>query len=86
MTNVATLNRRQYGYHPWERKYSPQCLKIGCKEKPYHDRKVYYSLCLSCLKNEELGPFRQRIIKEDYSTLFFLTDYERKLQHDKHKQ
>lgn len=86
MSNIATQNRRQHVYHPWERSYSPQCVKIGCKEKPYWDGKVHYSLCLSCLKEEGLGPFRQRINKEDYSTLFWLTDYERKSQHDKYKQ
>lgn len=87
MMNPITQNKRQHGYHPWERLYNSQCIKAGCNEKTYWDGKVYYSLCLSCLKEEELGPFRRRIHKEDYSTLFFLTDYERRnTQNDKHKQ
>lgn len=82
MSNVATQNKRQHVYHPHHLPYTPQCIKINCKEKPYHDGKTYYSLCLGCLQKDELGPFKRRYYKEDYSSLFWLTDIERKLQHD----
>ena len=78
MSNLATQNKRQHSYHPYHLPYSPQCIKIGCRDKPYHDGKTYYSLCLSCLEEGKLGPFKEKYYKDEYSTLFWLTDYERK--------
>lgn len=78
--NYITQNKQQHTYHPHHLPYSPQCLKIGCRDKPYWNGKIHYSLCLTCLQKEELGPFKRRHYKqEEYSTLFWLTDYENKV-------
>lgn len=76
MINHATQNKQQHTHHPHHLPYTPQCVKIGCKERPYWDGKTYYSLCLGCLKIEELGPFKRRYHKEEYSTLFWTSDWE----------
>ena len=79
--NYITQNKQQHTSHPHHLPYSPQCIKIGCRTKPYWDGKTYYSLCLKCLQEGKLGPFKERYYKEDeYSTLFWLTDIENKLQ------
>lgn len=76
-TQYVAKNYRAYTQHDWTKPYSPECIKPGCREKPYWDGKVYYSLCLGCLEEQSLGPFRKRIHKEGYSTAFWLTDWER---------
>lgn len=77
--NHITQNKKQDSPHPHHLPYTPQCLKIGCDQKPYWDGKIYYSLCLKCLEEGKLGPFKEKHYKEEeYSTLFWLTDYERK--------
>jgi hypothetical protein len=74
MTGADT--RQTDSLHPWSKPYYPQCIKLGCSSKPYWDGTVYYSLCLHCLKENSFGPFKRKIIKEDYSTLFWVGDYE----------
>ena len=85
--NHITQNKQQHTSHPHHLPYSPQCIKIGCRTKPYWDGKTYYSLCLKCLEEEELGPFKKRHHKVDeYSTLFWLTDHERKVYDNYRKE
>lgn len=54
--------------HPWSVRYNKRCLISGCETPVYHDGKVYWSLCLLHLKEQQLGPFYPRYLKngEDY--------------------
>lgn len=70
-----TQNQRGHIQHPWHVQYSPKCIMPGCNVRPYHDGQVHFSLCLSHLQKKELGPFRKRVHKEDYSTLFWMSDW-----------
>lgn len=76
--NHISQNRQETSQHPWHVPYSPKCICPGCQNKTYHDGDIYYSCCLKFLEQKSLGPFRKKHFKENsYSTLFWLTDYER---------
>lgn len=75
--NQISQNKRETSQHPYHVPYSPKCICAGCQSKPYWDGKIYYSLCLGCLQKKELGPFKKRHHKNNYSTLFWLSDWER---------
>jgi len=65
--------------HPWHKPFSPQCISKNCKNKPLEHKGIHYSCCRECLERNDLGPFRKRIHKKnDYSTLFWTTDIQRK--------
>lgn len=79
MARFLTDYRRKQSPHPLSKPYAPTCIMRGCQNKPMHHRSVHYSLCPGCLEGEKLGPFKNRDAKSDhYSTLFWLTDNERK--------
>lgn len=78
LSNFITDYRRKNRPHSHSRPYSQECIFRGCRTKPYFDGETYFTLCKDHLRKEELGPFKQRIHKDDYSTLFWLSDYENK--------
>lgn len=48
--------------HPHMKKYNHTCLR--CRKRPaYHDERagIWYSLCLGCLSETALGPFKARL-------------------------
>lgn len=53
--------------HPWHVQDNATCLAIGCTSRVYFDGQIYFSLCLACLQEKQLGPFRPRIPPVDYS-------------------
>lgn len=59
-------NKREHRAHPWDRPYNSRCLISGCTVPVYHDGQTHFSLCLKHLQELELGPFKRRIIEEDY--------------------
>lgn len=59
-------NKREHRAHPWDRPYNSRCLMSGCSVPVYHDGRTHFSLCLRHLQELELGPFKRRIIEEDY--------------------
>lgn len=50
--------------HPHNQPWNKTCLM--CDTPVYHDGQIYWSLCLSHLKETSLGPFRQRLGTVDY--------------------
>ena len=38
-----------------------RCLAVECDQPVYWDGEIWYSLCLGCLKEMHLGPFRKRV-------------------------
>lgn len=44
----------------WRRPDNKICLISDCQSKVYSDGQVFYSLCLHCLQELELGPFFKR--------------------------
>lgn len=48
---------------PIPRGHNSTCLKRGCSEPVYYDvkSKVWWSFCIYCLYEAELGPFFKRI-------------------------
>jgi hypothetical protein len=51
----------------WRRPDNHQCLTSDCSNPVYHDGSIYFSLCLSCLKAKQLGPYfpRKPEVKDD---------------------
>ena len=43
--------------HPWHLPYLNTCIIQNCRTKPYYDGFTYFTCCLSCLREKELGPF-----------------------------
>ena len=43
--------------HPHDQPYTKTCIIKNCRDKPYYDGMIHYSLCLSCLERTQLGPF-----------------------------
>ena len=43
--------------HPWHLPYLKTCIISDCRTKPYYDGSTYFTCCLSCLQEKELGPF-----------------------------
>ena len=43
--------------HPWHLPYLSTCIIKDCRTKPYYDGYTYFTCCLSCLRELELGPF-----------------------------
>ena len=43
--------------HPWHLPYLKTCIIKNCRTKPYYDGETYFTCCLSCLREKELGPF-----------------------------
>ena len=43
--------------HPWHLPYLNTCIIQNCRTKPYYDGSTYFTCCLSCLREKELGPF-----------------------------
>ena len=43
--------------HPWHLPYLNTCIIKDCRTKPYYDGSTYFTCCLSCLRELELGPF-----------------------------
>lgn len=43
--------------HPWHLPYLSTCIIKNCRTKPYYDGFTYFTCCLSCLREKELGPF-----------------------------
>jgi hypothetical protein len=43
--------------HPWHLPYLKTCIIKNCRTKPYYDGSTYFTCCLSCLREKELGPF-----------------------------
>ncbi len=43
--------------HPWHLPYLKTCIIKNCRSKPYYDGETYFTCCLSCLREKELGPF-----------------------------
>ena len=43
--------------HPWHLPYLNTCIIKDCRTKPYYDGSTYFTCCLSCLRERELGPF-----------------------------
>ena len=43
--------------HPWHLPYLKTCIITDCRTKPYYDGSTYFTCCLSCLREKELGPF-----------------------------
>ena len=43
--------------HPWHLPYLNTCIIKNCRTKPYYDGFTYFTCCLSCLREKELGPF-----------------------------
>lgn len=81
LSHIATNYKVKSGPHPWNKPYSLKCIRKGCDNEPLEHEGIFYSCCDSCLKEQELGPYKKRITKTDhYSSLFWLTDIERKLQ------
>ena len=54
MTNGSSRKSRK---HPWHVPYLKTCIIKDCRTKPYYDGSTYYTCCLSCLRERELGPF-----------------------------
>ena len=54
MTNGSSRKSRK---HPWHVPYLKTCIITNCRTKPYHDGSTYFTCCLSCLREKELGPF-----------------------------
>lgn len=54
-------NRQRFSAHPHSQPYNSTCLRCH-KKKVFHDKQhnIYWSLCLGCLSETQLGPFRQR--------------------------
>lgn len=51
------------------RGHNHNCLIKGCSEPVFYDERsgVWWSLCIACLHEKELGPFFKRIgLKNDY--------------------
>ena len=44
-------------HHPWHLLYLNTCIIKDCRTKPYYDGSTYFTCCLSCLREKELGPF-----------------------------
>ena len=44
-------------HHPWHLPYLKICIIKDCRTKPYYDGSTYFTCCLSCLRERELGPF-----------------------------
>jgi len=44
-------------HHPWHLPYINTCIIKDCRTKPYYDGSTYFTCCLSCLRELELGPF-----------------------------
>ncbi len=65
----AILNRQRANLrHPWNRPDNHRCLIKSCTSPVYHNGEIYWSLCLRCLEDLQLGPFRPKNLnKEDYS-------------------
>lgn len=62
----ARSNVKRYQVHPWHIPYNRTCLRAGCDAPVYHDGEVYWSLCLSCLQDTQLGPFRPKTLPIEY--------------------
>ena len=54
MTNGSSRKSRK---HPWHVPYLKTCIIKDCRTKPYYDGSTYFTCCLSCLREKELGPF-----------------------------
>ena len=58
--------------HPWHLPYLSTCIIKDCRTKPYYDGSTYFTCCLSCLRERELGPFfrnpNPRLFKEGAQT------------------
>ena len=54
MANDTTRKSRK---HPWHLPYLKTCIIKDCRTKPYYDGSTYFTCCLSCLREKELGPF-----------------------------
>ena len=54
MTNGSSRKSRK---HPWHVPYLKTCIIKDCRTKPYYDGSTYFTCCLSCLRELELGPF-----------------------------
>ena len=54
MTNGSSRKSRK---HPWHLPYLKTCIITDCRTKPYYDGSTYFTCCLSCLREKELGPF-----------------------------
>ena len=58
-TSAAMTNgtKRKSRKHPWHVPYLKTCIIKDCRSKPYNDGSTYFTCCLSCLREKELGPF-----------------------------
>ena len=58
-TTAAMTNgtKRKSRKHPWHVPYLKTCIIKDCRSKPYYDGSTYFTCCLSCLREKELGPF-----------------------------
>ena len=58
-TQAAQQNKisRRDRKHPWHQPYLKTCVIKNCRTKPYYDGFTYFTCCLSCLREKELGPF-----------------------------
>ena len=43
--------------HPGNLPNLKTCIISDCRTKPYYDGSTYFTCCLSCLQEKELGPF-----------------------------
>ena len=59
-STTAAMNngtKRKSKRHPWHVPYLNTCIIKDCCTKPYYDGSTYFTCCLSCLRELELGPF-----------------------------
>ena len=57
-------------YHPWHLPYFNTCIIKNCKTKPSYDGSTYFTCCLSCLRDKELGPFYKNKKPRLYNALY----------------
>ena len=51
------ISHRDRKYPCWHLPYLKTCIIKNCRSKPYYDGETYFTCCLSCLREKELGPF-----------------------------
>ena len=76
---MISFNKTTSSAHPHTKMFTPNCIYKDCDNLVMLHKGTYYSLCEKCLKEKELGPYKRRgEVREDYSTLFWSTDYQKR--------
>ena len=59
---AAQQNNQRYSdtKHPWHIPYLKTCIIKDCREQPYYDGSIYYTCCVACLQQTQLGPFYKK--------------------------